>query len=135
MTTKTGLLTQKGVSMSIKLFDSELKVMEVLWKKGRVTAKEISDILKDEIGWNMNTTYTVIKKCIAKGAIRREEPKFLCCALIQKSEVQQAETEELMDKLFDGSPELLFASLLSSKRLTEEQLLRLRKIVEEEQKG
>lgn len=131
MTTVLHRLTQKGVQMSIKLFDSELKVMDVLWKKGDTTAKEISDILKEEIGWNMNTTYTVIKKCIAKGAIRRDEPKFLCHALIGKSEVQQAEAEELMDKLFDGSPELLFASLLSSKKLSEEQLQRLRQIVED----
>lgn len=132
MTTGLRGLTLKGVSMSIKLFDSELKVMDVLWKHGDMKAKEISDILKKEIGWNMNTTYTVIKKCIAKGAIQRNEPHFSCHALIEKSEVQQAETEELMDKLFDGSPELLFASLLSSKRLSQEQLQRLRRIVEQE---
>ena len=54
--------------MAIKLFDSELKVMDVLWKEGDKTAKQISDILKEEIGWNMNTspmitriyTYTLI---------------------------------------------------------------------------
>lgn len=47
--------------MDIKLFDSELKVMSVLWREGDTTAKHISDILKAEIGWNMNTTYTLIK--------------------------------------------------------------------------
>ena len=121
--------------MSIKLFDSELKVMDVLWKKGDTTAKEISDILKEEIGWNMNTTYTVIKKCIAKGAIQRNEPHFSCHPLIEKSEVQQAETEELVEKLFDGSPELLFASLLGSKKLSKEQLKRLKDIVEQGQEA
>ena len=50
--------------MDIKLFDSELKVMGVLWKRGDTTAKKISDILKEEVGWNMNTTYTLIKRCI-----------------------------------------------------------------------
>lgn len=52
--------------MTIKLFDSELKVMEVLWKEGDRSAKQISDILKAEIGWNMNTTYTVIKSVLVK---------------------------------------------------------------------
>ena len=85
--------------MEIKLFDSELKVMSVLWKEGDMTAKQISDVLKEEIGWNMNTTYTVIKKCIAKGATERLEPNFLCHALIEKEEVQAAETEELIGKL------------------------------------
>ena len=36
--------------MPIKLFDSELKVMNVLWRGGDRTAKEISDILKAETG-------------------------------------------------------------------------------------
>ena len=57
----------------MKLFDSEWKVMEVLWKKNDRTAKEISLRLADTIGWNKNTTYTVIKKCIEKGAIEGAE--------------------------------------------------------------
>ena len=64
----------------MKLFDSELKVMDVLWRLGDRTAKEISSILGEETGWNVNTTYTVIKKCVAKGAVRRSEPNFLCHA-------------------------------------------------------
>ena len=55
--------------MEIKLFDSELKVMEVLWKEGDLPAKDISQILGDKIGWNKNTTYTVIKKCIYENRI------------------------------------------------------------------
>ncbi len=117
--------------MAIKLFDSELKVMDVLWKDGDMTAKRISDILKDEIGWNMNTTYTVIKKCIAKGAIERSEPNFMCHALIAKETVQETETEELIDKLFDGSADLLFASLLGGKQLSTDQIERLRQMVAE----
>ena len=115
--------------MAIKLFDSELKVMDVLWKEGDRTAKQISDILKAEIGWNMNTTYTVIKKCIAKGAIERREPNFLCRALIGKEAVQEAETDELIGKLFDGSADKLFAALLGRKKLSEEQIAKLKQIV------
>lgn len=115
--------------MAIKLFDSELKVMSVLWKEGDLTAKQISDILKAEIDWNMNTTYTVIKKCIAKGAIKRSEPNFLCHALVTRQEAQEAETDELIGKLFDGSADKLFACLLGKKKLTAEQIAELRQIV------
>ena len=117
--------------MAIKLFDSELKVMDILWKEGDMTAKQISDILKAEIGWNMNTTYTVIKKCIAKEAIRRTEPNFLCHALIPKEAVQEAETDELIGKLYDGSVDKLFAALLGRKKLSAEQIARLKQIVVE----
>lgn len=115
--------------MAVKLFDSELKVMDVLWKEGDMPAKKISDILKETTGWNMNTTYTVIKKCIAKGVIERIEPNFLCHALIDRAVVQAAETEELLHKLFDGSPDLLFASLLGHQKLSGAQIEHLRRMV------
>ena len=34
--------------MDIKLFDSELKVMEVLWKEGELPAGQIARILKED---------------------------------------------------------------------------------------
>ena len=117
--------------MAVKLFDSELKVMDVLWKEGDMPAKQISDILKESVGWNMNTTYTVIKKCIAKGVIERREPNFLCHALIARDVVQAAETEELLHKLFDSSPDLLFASLLGHQKLSKAQIDNLRRMVSE----
>ena len=103
--------------------------MSVLWREGDTTAKHISDILKAEIGWNMNTTYTLIKRCIKKGAIERSEPNFMCHALIPKEEVQEAETNELINKIYDGSADKLFAALLGRKKLTAEQIERLKQIV------
>ena len=73
----------------MKLFDSEWKVMEVLWQENDRTAKEISLRLADSIGWNKNTTYTVIKKCIEKGAIERREPNFICHATITKQQARR----------------------------------------------
>lgn len=117
--------------MDIKLFDSELKVMDVLWKEGDKPARQIADVLEAEVGWNVNTTYTLIKRCIKKGAVQRTDPGFRCHALIPKEAVQAAETDELVGKLFDGSVDKLFASLLGRKNLTAEQLQRLRDIVGE----
>ena len=68
--------------MKEKLFDSEAKVMEIIWEKSPISAKDISLIAADTIGWNKNTTYTVIKKLEAKGFIRREDPGFICVDLI-----------------------------------------------------
>lgn len=117
--------------MEIKLFDSELKIMDVLWREGDTTAKHISDVLKEDTGWNMNTTYTLIKRCIKKGAIERTEPNFMCHALIPKKEVQEAETNELINKIYDGSADKLFAALLGRKKLTDEQIDKLKQIVGE----
>lgn len=117
--------------MDIKLFDSELKIMDVLWREGETTAKHISEILNEEIGWNRNTTYTLIKRCIEKGAIERSEPNFVCRALIPKEKVQEAETNELINKVYDGSADKLFAALLGRKKLSADQINKLKDIVGE----
>lgn len=114
---------------TVKLFDSELKVMDVLWKEGDVQAKHVADVLTKESGWNKNTTYTLIRRCIKKGAIERSEPNFICHALIPKEEVQEAETNELINKIYDGSVDKLFAALLSRKKLSAKQIEKLRQIV------
>ena len=114
---------------TIKLFDSELKVMDILWKEGNVPAKHVADVLTKELGWNKNTTYTLIKRCIKKGAIERSEPNFMCHALIPKEEVQEAETNELINKIYDGSADKLFAALLSRKKHSVEEIEKLKQIV------
>ena len=73
----------------MKLFDSEWKVMEVLWQENDRTAKEISLRL-----------------------------------------AQKEEADSLVDKVFGGSAELLFASILSDRSLSKDELARLRALVE-----
>jgi len=117
----------------MKLFDSELRVMDALWKCGRDTpAKELAALLAESVGWNKNTTYTVIKKCVEKGAIERIEPGFLCRPLISREETRRSEASQLVEKLFDGSASLLVASLLDGgQKLSPEEVRRLKALVDE----
>ena len=95
--------------MGIKLFDSELKVMEVLWREGD----------------------TVIKKCVEKGAVKRGDPSFMCSALLTRTQVQNYETEELIGKMFDGSKEKFFAAFLDGEKLSKEEIESLKRLVME----
>lgn len=115
----------------MKLFDSELKVMDILWKEGELPARTLAQRLGEQVGWNKNTTYTVIKKCIEKGAVERAEPGFICRALVTREAAQAQEVGELIDRMFDGSPDMLFASLVSSGRVPKSLIDALRRQVEE----
>lgn len=116
--------------MSEKLFDSEIKVMEIIWGKGPLSAKEISLIAADSIGWNKNTTYTVIKKLEAKGFIRRDEPGFICTPLVSREQMQKQETESLINKFFGGSKKALFSALIDKEDLTDEQAEELQRLID-----
>lgn len=111
----------------MKLFESERKVMDVLWRDGAITAGEISKILALEIGWNRNTTYTIINKCIAKGYISRGEKKFICTPILSKEEIRNEELTEIMEKYFDNSPVKLFSSLI--KTSNKQEIKKMKKII------
>lgn len=88
--------------MKQKLFDSEAKVMEIIWAKSPVSAKDISLIATETIGWNKNTTYTVIKKLEAKGFIKRNDPGFICTPLVSQNEMQKVEAASLVKKYLEA---------------------------------
>ena len=87
----------------IRLHEGELNIMELLWSNKVLAAKDIAKIIKEYIGWEKNTTYTVIKRLIDKGAIKREDPGFICRAVISKREVQRIETKEFLNEFYNES--------------------------------
>ena len=116
--------------MQEKLFESEAKVMEIIWKKNPISAKEVSLIAADTIGWNKNTTYTVLKKLEAKGIIRRTDPGFICTPLITENQMQKVEVASLLRKVFGGSRKALFSALLEDEPLSEEEKIALRELID-----
>ena len=116
--------------MKQKLFDSEAKVMEIIWKKSPISAKEISLIAAETIGWNKNTTYTVIKKLEAKEFIQREDPGFICTPLVSQNQMQKVEVASLLKKVFGGSRKALFSALLEDEALSDEEINELHKLID-----
>lgn len=114
----------------MKLYDSELKVMEVLWENGVMTAGRLAKLLREQTGWSRNTSYTVISKLVAKGAIERTEPSFTCRAAITREQVQQYEANELIGKLYDGSPKAFLSAFLSGRKLSKQEIDDLKDLVD-----
>ena len=112
-----------------RLFDSELKVMEPLWADGPQSAGELAKKLAASCGWNRNTTYTVIKKLVDKGAVSRSDPGFVCTALITREDVQRRETDSLISRLFGGSKTQFLSAFLSEKDLTPAEAAQLRELI------
>lgn len=116
----------------IRLHEGELNVMELLWSNKELAAKDISKIIKEYIGWEKNTTYTVIKRLIDKGAIERVDPGFICKAVISKNTVQKIETDALISKLFNSSLSTFFVEYLRNRELSTAEIFELERIISEQ---
>lgn len=116
--------------METKLFDSEFKLMNLLWKYEPISAKELSVLAAEAYEWNKNTTYTVIKKLVEKGIIERIDPGFMCFSKLKKEDAVREETKSLINKLFSGSKKAFFASFLEDEDLTEDEIEELQKMID-----
>ena len=109
----------------ISLSDSELRVMNVIWGMGgETTASRVAAILKER-GLSAAATYTLLGRCVKKGALERTEPNYVCHALVTREEVQDTQIDDLVDNVFEGSVDKLLASLIDRNCISPEEIRRL----------
>ena len=106
----------------MRLAETEYRVGNLVWAEEGITAKNLAEALRHSIGWSKTTTYTIISRCIQKGYIRREEPKFHCYSLVSRDWVGEQEADALIGRYYADRPEQLVASLLARGKLTAGQL-------------
>ena len=113
------------------IYDSERKIMEILWEHGCLKAAEIAKLMNDSVGWNRNTTYTVLKKCIEKKYVKRSEPGYICSAVVSKKDVQLSELDEVLEKSFGGSVTKLFSALITISPPSKFEVKKIKKMLKE----
>jgi len=117
--------------MGKKISTAELKVMNIIWERPDINAREVVDEMKKLEDWNKNTTYTLLKRLIEKELIKREEPNFSCSPLVSREEITYNETVSFLDKLYNGSFKLMISSFLSQENISEKELEEIKRIIEE----
>ncbi len=115
--------------MPVQLTRRELDVMAVLWKRGSATVAEARDGIADELAYP--TVLTVLRTLEAKGHVRHEQEGkgFRYYAVLQSDDAGSSALGRVLDKVYQGSRELLVAGLLSDESIDEAELRRLRKLV------
>ena len=79
-----------------KLYEGEYKLMEVLWEAGPVNSTRLVELCREKLDWNKSTTYTVLRRLKAKGAVRHEDA--VAAPLWTREQVVREEGEELAAK-------------------------------------
>ncbi len=113
-----------------QLSDSSKYILELLWDKGAMTAKDIASHLNEERGYTKGTTYKLIDRLLQKGFIRKEEPSFICIPVYTRDEVLSNETQSFLDRFFKGSFSNLTAQLVENKKLSQAELDVIRRIID-----
>ena len=118
----------------IKIFDSELLMMEYLWEHGPCLAADLAEVFLNKYDWKKSTTYIVLKRLEGKGAVSRDYPKYIVTPIVSRQQVQSAETNTLLDKMFGGSFASLFANFLNSDQMSDKTLDELQAMIDEKRR-
>lgn len=113
-----------------KLGEIEMKFAEIIWRLAPVKSGELVKEAEKELGWKKSTTYTIIKRLCAKGIFANE--KSIVTPLLTKEEFQAKQSEQFVEDTFAGSLPSFVAAFMSRKKLTEEEVEELTKIISQE---
>ncbi|HST58649.1 MAG TPA: BlaI/MecI/CopY family transcriptional regulator [Longimicrobium sp.] len=117
--------------MEISFTERELDVMGVLWDMGGGTVAEVRERLQDDLAYT--TVLTVLRTLEEKGHVGHvEEGKaYRYHPLVERQQAGSSVLKRMMRKLFKDSPELLLTHLVSDRGLSDDELRRMRQLLEE----
>lgn len=115
----------------ITFTDRELDVMNVLWDRGSATVAEVKEALHDELAYT--TVLTILRTLEDKGFISHEEEgrAHRYTPAVERKRAEKSAVSKLLRNLFRGSPELLLTQLVSDRKLSEDDLKRMRRLIDE----
>ena len=115
----------------------ELEIMKVLWRQGPSTVQSVQDELGSERSLAYNTVQTMLNVLLRKGKVRRErqERAFVYAPALTKTQAVRHAVSDLVQRMFEGSPEDLVMSLIETRQLTPERIERLAALVQQRKEG
>ncbi|HVX10445.1 MAG TPA: BlaI/MecI/CopY family transcriptional regulator [Pirellulales bacterium] len=119
-----------------ELTNRELEVMQVFWKRGAITAQEARDELaRNGVDRAYTTVATLIRILTDKGFLKQStnDRPFLFVPARSYDDVSRRLLGDLLDRVFQGSRELLLVRLLEQKKLTPQERARLNNLLQEDQ--
>ena len=110
----------------------QLRIMLVLWEKGRATAREVTEALNREEPIAHSTVQTLLRELEKKRAITHdvEGRTFIFRPLKNQDPVRSNATPEVIDRLFDKSPGEFISHLLEHQQITSKERREIRSIIE-----
>ena len=117
--------------MSVSLSNREAEIMAVLWEQGASTVAEVKDKLSDPLAYT--TVLTILRNLEAKEYVGHEPDgrahRYFAGSASRSA--RKSAIRHLAGKLFQGSADLLLTQLVSDRKLSEDQVRRIREILEE----
>lgn len=115
---------------SLRFGKVQFRIMRVLWEKGRVNAREITEAMNQIEPIAHSTVQTLLRKLEEKGAAAHdvENRTFIFYPLVEKESVTRFALREFIDRIFNGSPVGMVSYLIESEEIPPEEMKQIREM-------
>jgi len=116
----------------MKISSAESVVMEALWRRSPLAAEDVVAEVSQPQGWTEATVKTLINRLLKKKALAatRDGRRFLYRPLVARAAYVQAESQGLLNRLFDGRLAPMVSHLSQARALSAEDIAELKKLIE-----
>ena len=116
--------------------DAELAILNVLWKSGPSTVRQVQEQLQSQRGTGYTTALKLMQIMLEKGYVQRDDSghAHIYKAAITKARTQKQMVRQLLEQAFEGSTKQLVLQALSTKKSTAEELAEIRQLLDELEK-
>ena len=123
-------MTTKG---ALRPTDGELEILRVLWKRGPSTVRDVHERIRTRRRTAYTTTLKMMQLMAEKGLLSRDDSSrtHVYSAAFTEKETQQGLVSDLLDRAFAGSAEKLVVRALSAKKVSPDELDRIRTLLDE----
>jgi predicted transcriptional regulator len=117
----------------MKISTAESVVMGALWTRAPLSAEDITAQVAEGQGWSEATVKTLINRLLNKAAIgaERDGRRYLYRPLLARDAYLEAESQGLLDRLFDGRLAPLVSHLSQNRKLTPDDIAELKRLIED----
>ena len=113
--------------------ERELAILRVLWDGGEMTVRQVHEALRDDLPIVQNTVQAFLRTMTQKGLVdyRAEGRSFVYRAVLPRDQTSRSMVSGVLQRVFDGAIDQLVESALSLRRPTEEEVDKLRELLDE----
>nr|PZN08362.1 MAG: hypothetical protein DIU64_10665 [Caldicoprobacter oshimai] len=115
----------------VKISDSELKIMQVLWDNNPIFSSDIVKALADT-GWDPKTIHTFLRRLVSKGIVKatKKGTFYEYTPLISRDEYVIKESKSFLNKIFNGSLSNMVYKFVNEGELSADEYQRLKDLLE-----
>jgi BlaI family penicillinase repressor len=118
---------------SATLTPQELEIMKIVWQKREAKVRDVYETLLERRKVAYTTVMTMMRILEEKGYLRkrRQEKAYVYCPTRPEGVVMRSMVREFINRVFNGSAQPLLVHLLKDRRLTEEEIEELARLIKE----